>query len=81
MDAISYSRALKPPPATVRISGGERRHDSRRARFSQKKFLGIRSIIFVIVNRSSSAEVCDVHSRSLEASRSRVGIAEWDDIR
>ena len=25
-------------------------------------------------------EVCDVHSRSLEASRSRVGIAERDDI-
>jgi hypothetical protein len=49
--------------------------------FHKKSVLGIRSIIFVIVNRSSSAEVCDVHSRSLEASRSRVGIAEWDDIR
>ena len=54
-------------------------HDEHR--FSQKKFLGLRSIMFVIVNRFSSAEVCDVHSRSLEARRSRVGIAEWDDIR
>jgi hypothetical protein len=34
----------------------------------------------VIVGRSSSLEVCHVHSRSLEASRSRVGIAERDDI-
>lgn len=33
----------------------------------------------VIVKCSSSPEVCDVHSRSLEAGRSRVGIAEWDD--
>src|ERR1039457_2528558 len=29
---------------------------------------------------SSSAEVCHVHSRSLEAGRSSVGIAERDDI-
>ena len=33
-----------------------------------------------IVSRSSSPEVCHVHSGSLEASRSRVGIAERDDI-
>ena len=39
-----------------------------------------RSIIVVIVSRSSSWEVCHVHSGSLEAGRSRVGIAERDDI-
>ena len=32
-----------------------------------------------IVSRSSSPEVCRDDSRSLEASRSRLGIAEWDD--
>ena len=39
-----------------------------------------RGIIVLIVSRSSSPEVCDVHSRSLEASRSCVGTAERDDI-
>lgn len=39
-----------------------------------------RSIIAVIASRSSSPEVCYAHPRSLEASRSRVGIAERDDI-
>ncbi len=45
-----------------------------------RKVWFFRSIIEVIVSRSSSPEVCHVHSGSLEASRSRVGIAERDDI-
>ena len=45
------------------------------------KCLGVfGSIITVTVRRSSSPEVCHVHSGSLEASRSRVGIVERDDI-
>jgi hypothetical protein len=41
---------------------------------------GSRTIISGIVNCSASPEVCRVHSRSMEASRSGVGIAERDDI-
>ena len=39
----------------------------------------LRSIISLTVSRSSSREVCHADSRSLEASRSRVVIVEWDD--
>ena len=51
-----------------------------RKRTDEKVRLNFRSIIALIVSRSSSPEVCDVYPRSLEASRSRVGIAERDDI-
>jgi hypothetical protein len=73
MDAISYSRALKPQPAER--PDGYDEHD-----VHEENVWGFRSIIAVIVRRSSSPEVWHVHSRSLEASRSRVGIAERDDI-
>jgi len=49
-------------------------------RFSRNKFAVLRRIIEVTVSRSSSPEVCHVHSGSLEAGRSRVGIAERHDI-
>jgi hypothetical protein len=45
-----------------------------------KVFVFVHSIIAVIVRRSSSPEVCHADSRSLEASRSRVGTAERDDL-
>ena len=79
MDAISYSRALKPHSNNAQNLWQRTPSWSRRARYFTKSVWVFRSIIAVIVSRSSSPEVCDVHSRSLEASRSRVGIAEWDD--
>ena len=47
---------------------------------SRKMSVVFRSIIMVISAVLSSAEVCHEHSRSLEAGRSSVGIAERDDI-
>jgi hypothetical protein len=44
------------------------------------RHFGIGTLQLLLGRRSSSPEVCRAHSRSLEASGSRVGIAERDDI-
>jgi hypothetical protein len=64
----------------LRISGGEPHRGHDEDDISRKVSGVFRSIMMVIVRRSSSPEVCHVHCRSLEASRSRVGLAERDDI-
>jgi hypothetical protein len=64
----------------LKISGGERLSSSWGARHFTKGVWRFSQYNNGNLSRSSSAEVCYVHSRSLEAGRSSVGIAERDDI-
>jgi hypothetical protein len=57
MDAISYSRALKPHPNMLRSSGGERLRVHDEHDISRKVSRVFRSIIVAIVSRYSSPEV------------------------